>query len=397
MGIHGLSKVISECAPRAIKQHNIGEYFGRKIAIDASMSIYQFLIAVRSEDGSMLADENGKTTSHLMGLFYRTIRMIECGIKPVYVFDGAPPKLKTAEVRVPSHFTKLDDRLAKREEANKEILSAQASGTAILIFYLLSDQPEVVGKFMKRTVKVTKEHIAEAKKLLTLMGVPFIQAPGEAEAQCAAMAKAGLVFATGSEDMDTLTFGSPILLRNLTFSEARKIPITEMHLDEVLVGLGMAMDQFIDLCILLGCDYCDSIKGIGPQKAIKLIREHGSLEKIISHLKENPSSKHVVPENFPFQEARILFQQPSVLDAAEFESLLKPSVVSQDELIAFLVTEKGFSEERIRSGIKKLEKNMTQSTQCRIDSFFKKSNNSTSRISDTTGPSTVTQVHILMN
>ncbi|KGG52263.1 XPG domain-containing protein [Mitosporidium daphniae] len=251
--------------------------------------------------------------------------MIECGIKPVYVFDGAPPKLKTAEVRVPSHFTKLDDRLAKREEANKEILSAQASGTAILIFYLLSDQPEVVGKFMKRTVKVTKEHIAEAKKLLTLMGVPFIQ-----------------VFATGSEDMDTLTFGSPILLRNLTFSEARKIPITEMHLDEVLVGLGMAMDQFIDLCILLGCDYCDSIKGIGPQKAIKLIREHGSLEKIISHLKENPSSKHVVPENFPFQEARILFQQPSVLDAAEFESLLKPSVVSQDELIAFLVTEKGF-------------------------------------------------------
>lgn len=93
---------------------------------------------------------------------------------------------------------------------------------------------------------------------------------------------------------------------------------------------------------MLGCDYCDSIKGIGPQKAIKLIREHGSLEKIISHLKENPSSKHVVPENFPFQEARILFQQPSVLDAAEFESLLKPSVVSQDELIAFLVTEKGF-------------------------------------------------------
>lgn len=96
----------------------------------------------------------------------------------MYVFDGAPPKLKTAEVRVPSHFTKLDDRLAKREEANKEILSAQASGTAILIFYLLSDQPEVVGKFMKRTVKVTKEHIAEAKKLLTLMGVPFIQVRG---------------------------------------------------------------------------------------------------------------------------------------------------------------------------------------------------------------------------
>ena len=109
MGIHGLSKVINEYAPRAIKQHNISDYFGRRIAIDASMSIYQFLIAVRSEDGAMLADENGKTTrfefsstlltcSHLMGLFYRTIRMVECGIKPVYVFDGAPPNLKITEV-----------------------------------------------------------------------------------------------------------------------------------------------------------------------------------------------------------------------------------------------------------------------------------------------------------
>ncbi|CEG68592.1 Putative Flap endonuclease-1 [Rhizopus microsporus] len=98
MGIKGLNQLISEHAPNAIKCYELKNFFGRKVAIDASMSIYQFMIAVRQQDGQVLQNEEGETTSHLMGMFYRTVRIVENGIKPVYVFDGKPPTLKSGEV-----------------------------------------------------------------------------------------------------------------------------------------------------------------------------------------------------------------------------------------------------------------------------------------------------------
>ncbi|RKO93681.1 PIN domain-like protein, partial [Blyttiomyces helicus] len=287
----GLTKVIGDHAPDAIKESEIKNYFGRKVAVDASMSIYQFLIAVRQQDGMQLTNEAGETTSHLMGMFYRTVRMMENGIKPVYVFDGKPPTLKSGE---------LKKRGEKRAEAQKEADAAIEAGDA-----------ENADKFSRRTVKVLPEHNEECQKLLKLMGVPFIKAPCEAEAQCAALAKAGKVFGSGSEDMDTLTFESPVLLRHLTFSEARKMPIREINLAKALEGLGMNMDQFIDLCILLGCDYCDSIKGIGPTRAVALIKEHGSLEKVLDKL---DPKKFPIPEDWPYQAARELFKRPDVTD-----------------------------------------------------------------------------------
>ena len=178
----------------------------------------------------------------------------------------------------------------KRQEAQKEVEAALEAGDA-----------EKLDKFSRRTVKVTREHNEECKRLLKLMGVPYVDAPCEAEAQCAALAKAGKVYAAGSEDMDTLTFASPIILRHLTFSEARKMPISEINLDKALEGLEMTMDQFIDLCIMLGCDYCDSIRGIGPMKAVALIREHKNLETVIKNL---DLKKYPLPENWPYQEAR---------------------------------------------------------------------------------------------
>lgn len=199
---------------------------GRKVAIDASMSIYQFLIAVRQQDGQQLTNENGETTSHLMGIFYRTIRMAENGIKVVYCFDGKPPSMKSDE---------LAKRGERRADAEKEAQKAQDAGDT-----------ENFDKFTRRTVKVTKEHNAECKRLLGLMGVPYVDSPCEAEAQCAALAKAGKVFAAGSEDMDTLTFGSTVLLRHMTFSEARKMPIMEIHLSKVLEGLEFTMEQVSD-------------------------------------------------------------------------------------------------------------------------------------------------------
>lgn len=186
------------------------------------MSLYSFLVAVRSE-GQQLTSETGETTSHLMGMFYRTLRIADNGIKPVYVFDGAPPKMKSGE---------LAKRFQRKSEAQVAEAEAKETGTA-----------EEVEKFSRRTVRVTREHNAEAQRLLKLMGVPYIIAPTEAEAQCAVLAKAGKVFAAASEDMDTLTFASPVLLRHLTFSEQRKEPIQEIHLDKVLEGLEMEMPQ----------------------------------------------------------------------------------------------------------------------------------------------------------
>lgn len=186
MGILNLTKLLADIVPQAIKENELKNYFGkckplflynpqklncnlilgRKIALDASMCLYQFLIAVRSE-GAQLTNVNGETTSHLMGIFYRTIRLVENGIKPVYVFDGKPPDLKSGE---------LNKRMEKREEAQKALEQATEAGV----------QADVE-KFSRRLVKVTKQHTEEVRELLALMGIPYIDAPCEAEAQCAAM------------------------------------------------------------------------------------------------------------------------------------------------------------------------------------------------------------------
>ncbi|OJA15822.1 hypothetical protein AZE42_04031 [Rhizopogon vesiculosus] len=365
MGIKGLTALISEHAPKAITEHDIKTLFGRKVAIDASMSIYQFLIAVRQKDGEMLTNDAGETTSHLMGFFYRTIRIVENGIKPAYVFDGKPPELKSGV---------LSKRFEKREEAKEEGEEAKETGTA-----------EDIDRFSRRTVKVTKEHNEECRRLLKLMGIPVIVAPSEAEAQCAELARGGKVYAAGSEDMDTLTFNSPILYRRLTFSEAKKAPISEINLQKALEGLEMNMSQFIDLCILLGCDYLEPIRGVGPKSALKLIREYGGLAGVVEHLQEKQAEKEEkaadtedgakkkkggiqVPEEWPWEEAKKLFEHPDILPASEVELEWKNPDVNG--LVQFLVTEKGFNEERVRKGAEKLTKFLNAKQQGRLDGFF---------------------------
>ncbi|VVC40698.1 XPG-I domain,XPG/Rad2 endonuclease,PIN domain-like,Flap endonuclease 1,5'-3' exonuclease, C-terminal [Cinara cedri] len=344
MGITGLAKLIADIAPNAIKESEIKNHFGRKIAIDASMSLYQFLIAVRSE-GAQLTSADGETTSHLMGTFYRTIRLMENGIKPVYVFDGKPPQMKSSE---------LEKRNDRRQEAQKALEKAEEDGNATEI-----------DKFSKRLVKVTSTHTAECKELLKLMGVPYVEAPCEAEAQCAAMVKAGKVYATATEDMDALTFGSPVLLRHMTFSEARKMPIQEFQLETVLETMEMSRDEFIDLCILLGCDYCNSIKGVGPKRAIELMRQYKSLENIIENL---DVKKYQIPENWPFKDARRLFIDPEITDPESLE--LKWVDPDEDGLVKYLCGDRGFAEDRVRNGAKKLLKSRSGTTQGRLDSFF---------------------------
>ena len=340
--------MIKENCPDAVKEGEIKNQFGRKVAIDASMSLYSFLVAVRS-DGQQLMSDTGETTSHLMGLFYRTLRIVDNGIKPLYVFDGAPPKLKSGE---------LAKRFQRKSEAQESHEEAKETGTA-----------EDVEKFSRRTVRVTREHNAEAQRLLKLMGIPYIIAPTEAEAQCAVLARAGKVFAAASEDMDTLTFNSPVLLRKLTFSEQRKEPIQEIHLDRVLEGLQMDLNQFIDLCILLGCDYVDPVKGIGPRVALSLIREHKTLEAVVEHVEK--SGKFTFPDDWPYQDARLLFLEPDVRKAEDPECDFKWDAPDVDGLVKYLVEEKGFSEDRVRSGAARLSKNLKSSQQSRLEGFFK--------------------------
>lgn len=341
-------KLVSDNAPGAIKTIDFKSLTGRKVAIDASMSLYQFLIAVRQQDGQQLTNEFGETTSHLMGMFYRTLKIVENGIKPVYVFDGKPPEMKGGE---------LAKRLVKRDEAEKKIEEAKETGNL-----------EEVQKFERRTVKVTREQNDEAKKLLKLMGIPYVDAPGEAEAQCAILAAGNKVYAAASEDMDTLTFATPHLLRHLTASDQKKNPVVEIDYQKILEGLELTEQQFIDLCILLGCDYCESIRGIGPTTAFKLIKEHGSLENIVEHLNDKPG-KIQVPEDWPYQQVRGLFKSPDVMQAEEVDLKWNPPDV--DGLIDFLVKDKGFSEERVRSGAAKLLKGTKSGLQARLTDFFK--------------------------
>ncbi|KAF8192169.1 flap endonuclease 1 [Pholiota molesta] len=415
MGIKGLTALLSQHAPNAIKEHDIKTLFGRKVAIDASMSIYQFLIAVRQKDGEMLQNDAGETTSHLMGFFYRTIRIVENGIKPAYVFDGKPPEMKKGV---------LSKRFEKREEAKADGEEAKETGTA-----------EDLDRFSRRTVKVTREHNEECRRLLRLMGIPVVIAPSEAEAQCAELARGGKVYAAGSEDMDTLTFNAPILFRHLTFSEAKKQPISEINLKAALAGLDMTMSQFTDLCILLGCDYLEPIRGVGPKSALKLIKEYGDLDSVLEHLREKTESKRAaaaavveseeeevpseadepaatsdierpdvdedeegtkepaeetpkkkkakttkgkakgkgkggiqVPPEWPWKEAKKIFQQPDVLPADEVELEWKNPDV--EGLVDFLVKEKGFNEDRVRKGAEKLQKFLNSKQQGRLDGFF---------------------------
>ncbi|RAO73098.1 uncharacterized protein BHQ10_009110 [Talaromyces amestolkiae] len=331
MGIKHLYQVISENAPDAVKTGEIKNHFGRKVAI--------------------LMSEAGETTSHLMGMFYRTLRIVDNGIKPLYVFDGAPPKLKGGE---------LAKRSARKREAHEAHEEAKETGTA-----------EDMEKFSRRTVRVTREHNEECKKLLKLMGVPYIDAPTEAEAQCAVLARAGKVYAAASEDMDTLCFEAPILLRHLTFSEQRKEPIQEIHLNKALEGLGMDRAQFIDLCILLGCDYLEPVPKVGPNTALKLIREHGSLEKVIEAIESDPKKKYVIPDDWPYKEARELFFNPDVRKADDPQCDFKWESPDVEGLVKFLVTDKGFSEDRVRNGAARLAKNLKSAQQSRLEGFFK--------------------------
>jgi flap endonuclease-1 len=337
-------KVIADNVPGAVREQDIKAYFGRKVAIDASMCMYQFLVAVRS-GGESLTNEDGEVTSHLQGMFYRTLRLMDFGIKPVYVFDGKPPEMKGGE---------LEKRKERRDQAQEGLVAAQAEGNT-----------EDVDKFTRRLVKVTKEHNEEVKKMLRLMGIPVVEAPCEAESLCAELAKKGLVYGVGTEDMDALTFGAPKLLRHLMAPASRNQPVVEIDLAKVLEGLEMSMESFIDLCVLLGCDYTGTIRGVGPMKALEMIREHKNTEEALKHLNQE---RFTVSDDFKYKAAAQMFTEAEVGDVADVS--LKWGAPDEEALVTYLVGEKGFQESRVRGGLERLKKAKEKGTQQRLENFF---------------------------
>ncbi len=341
--------------PDAVKVVNdLRELSGKAIAIDAYNALYQFLAAIRQPDGTPLMDRRGRITSHLSGLFYRTINIVEAGIRPVYVFDGKPPELKAREIA---------ERTKIKEEARKKYEEAIRRGDV-----------EAARKYAQMTSRLTSEMVDASKELLSAMGIPWVQAPSEGEAQAAYMAKKGDVWAAASQDYDSLLFGAPRLVRNLTISGRRKLPNKNVYveikpeiinLDKVLKSLGITREQLIDIAILVGTDYNpEGVKGIGPKQALRLIKTYGSLEKA---LKVIPSA------SFPVEPIKIreLFLNPEVTDDYQ----LKWRKPDPEKIIAILVREYDFSEERVRNAIERLVKAYRSKIATRargLDAWFKK-------------------------
>ncbi len=350
MGVN-LKDLIPE---KAIKTIELKELRGKIIAIDAYNALYQFLAAIRQPDGTPLKDRFGRITSHLSGLFYRTINIMENGIKPVYVFDGKPPELKKMEI---------ERRKKVKEEAVKKYEEALAKGDL-----------ESAKRYAQMSSKLTEPMVEDAKKLLTAMGIPWVQAPAEGEAQAAYMARKGDAYASASQDYDSLLFGTPRLVRNLTITGRRKLPRKNVYieikpelieLDILLKELGITREQLIDIAILLGTDYNpEGVKGVGPKTALKLIKTYGSIEKALKALPRH---------EFPVDPLKIkeYFLNPPVTDNYKLE-WKEPD---ENAIIELLVREHDFSLERVKNALSRLKaayREHIKSRQLGLDLWFKK-------------------------
>jgi len=305
---------------------------GKSIAIDAYNALYQFLAIIRQPDGTPLKDHTGKVTSHLSGLFYRTCNLLEMGIKPIYVFDGIPPALKEIEIK---------RRTRIKNEATKKYEKA------------LSEKKTDEARMYAQMTSRLKDYMTEdSKRLLKTMGVPWIQAPSEGEAQAAHVVKNGDADFCASQDYDSLLFGAPRLLRNVTISGRRKLPRKKVYievipevidLERALNELSITHEQLIDIGILVGTDFNpDGVKGVGVKTGLKLIKKHGSLDSALQELEQ---------ASFPAEPRRIreIFLNPRVTD--NYRVFWREPKI--EEAVDFLSGEKDFSKDRVTKALEK--------------------------------------------
>ena len=326
----------------------ISELSGKVIAIDAYNTIYQFLATIRGITGELLTNNNGEVTSHLSGLFYRNVNLLAEDIKLIYIFDGEPSPLKSKEI---------DRRRQVKQDALNKYQEAITAGRF-----------EDARKYGQATSVLTDKMVEESKMILTLLGIPYIQAPSEGEAAAAQLTQSNIAFACASQDYDSLLFGAKRLIRNLAISGKRKVPNRNVYVDiepeiieqqQLLNETGLNLEQLVDIGILIGTDFNPGgIPGIGPKTALKLVREHNKLEKI--------EKIEASLANIPYKEIREVFlkQEAPKINGIEFNE------INYDALVNFLCTEKNFSLARVNTSLDKVKKSITNRNQS-LEKWFK--------------------------
>jgi flap endonuclease-1 len=311
----------------------LADISGWRLAVDGYNTLYQFLAIIRGMDGGHLKDSQGRVTSHLSGLFYRNVNLMELGMKLVYVFDGRPPDLKSAEI---------ERRSAQRREAKDQYLKALQTG----------DMAQA-RKYAEASTVVRRDIVSDSKALLEAMGIPWVDAPSEGEAQASVMAAEGTVNAVASQDHDSLIFGAPILVRNVTISGKRRLPSKgiminvqpeRLVLKDVLAHLGLGREQLVDFAILLGTDFNPGgFEGVGPVTALKYLKKYGRLEDI-KELADRLSA-------IDYPAIRELYLKPPA--KAGLSPEWKP--VDRGRVVSLLVDEHSFSRDRVQSALDRLK------------------------------------------
>jgi flap endonuclease-1 len=326
----------------------ISELSGKVVAIDAYNTIYQFLATIRGITGELLTNNNGEVTSHLSGLFYRNVNLLAEDIKLIYIFDGKPSPLKSKEI---------DRRRQVKQDALNKYQEAITAGRF-----------EDARKYGQATSVLTDKMVEESKMILTLLGIPYIQASSEGEAAAAQLTQSNIAFACASQDYDSLLFGAKRLIRNLAISGKRKVPNRNVYVDiepeiieqqQLLNETGLNLEQLVDIGILIGTDFNPGgIPGIGPKTALKLVREHNKLEKI--------EKIEASLANIPYKEIREVFlkQEAPKINGIEFNE------INYDALVNFLCTEKNFSVARVNTSLDKVKKSITNRNQS-LEKWFK--------------------------
>lgn len=325
---------------------------GKTIAIDAFNTLYQFLSSIRQEDGKPLMDLKGNITAHLSGLFYRNIRMSENGIKCIYVFDGKPSylKMKTRKMRAQI-----------RENAEKKWKEALELGN-------ISE----ARKFAQASIRLDSKMIEESKELLSAMGIPWFVAPSEGEAEAASMVRSGIADASASQDYDSLLFGAEVFLRNISISGRRKVPREdryilvepeEIRLTETLKALEISYDQLVILGLLIGTDFNEGVPRVGPKTALKIVREHKSLNEIISYVKEKYSYEFEVDP----QEVMDIFMKPEISEGPK----INWTEMNLEKINKILVDDHDFSASRVQKSVEDFLKiRKEKGSQKKLDQWF---------------------------
>jgi len=334
--------------PQAVEKVELEFFKNKPIAIDGYNILYQFVSTIRGPDGRPLMDSKGRITSHLSGLFFRTVNFLEVGMKPVYVFDGQPPQLKRETIQ---------KRIALRKTAEEKYVAAIAAGDL-----------ESARKYAAQAATLEKYMVESSMELLDAMGVPYLVAPSEGEAQAAHMARSGHVWGSASQDYDSILFGSPRLVRNLSIVGKRKLPgkkayveveIEVIYADRLFSELGIGREELIEMAILIGTDYFEGIRGIGPKKAYNYIKQYGRAEKVLVALNQELE--------FNIDAVRELFRNPEVTDNYRLEW----REIDRERVKKILCDEHDFSEERVDKALDSLvEKAKETRAETRLDEWF---------------------------